>query len=119
MPLRNSNPVKGCTIVLQIEHIDLEFNINASPFSLHATRRSPQTAGGHEERVEGEGRLSLIDGGERGMSGLSRIQREEAVLVVVDVQEALMKKMNPAVAKKVIRNIRTLISGPFLRLLDT
>ncbi|HUL20625.1 MAG TPA: hypothetical protein VLZ10_04170, partial [Thermodesulfobacteriota bacterium] len=33
MPLRNSNPVKGCIIVLQIEHIDLEFNINVFPFS--------------------------------------------------------------------------------------
>ncbi len=44
------------------------------------------------------------------MSGLSRIQREEAVLVVVDVQEALMKKMNPGVAEKVIRNIRTLLA---------
>ncbi len=43
------------------------------------------------------------------MDGLSRIQREEAVLVVVDVQDALMRKMNPGVAEKVIRNIRTLL----------
>ncbi|HVP76673.1 MAG TPA: isochorismatase family protein [Thermodesulfobacteriota bacterium] len=50
------------------------------------------------------------------MSELSRIQREEAVLVVVDVQEALMKKMNPAVAEKVIRNIRTFLA--FARHLD-
>ena len=44
------------------------------------------------------------------MEGLSRIQREEAVLVVVDVQDALMKKMNTGVAGKVIRNIRTLLA---------
>jgi len=44
------------------------------------------------------------------MGGGSRIQREEAALVVVDVQEALMKKMNPAVAEKVTRNIRTLLA---------
>ena len=44
------------------------------------------------------------------MNTLSRIQREEAVLVVVDVQDALMKKMNPGVAEKVIRNIRTLLA---------
>ncbi len=39
-----------------------------------------------------------------------RILREEAVLVVVDVQDALMKKMNPEVGEKVIRNIRTLLA---------
>ena len=44
------------------------------------------------------------------MKALSRIQREEAVLVVVDVQDALMKKMNPGVGEKVIRNIRTLLA---------
>jgi nicotinamidase-related amidase len=44
------------------------------------------------------------------MDALSRIQREEAVLVVVDVQDALMKKMNPGVAEKVVRNIRTLLA---------
>jgi isochorismate hydrolase len=44
------------------------------------------------------------------MNGLSRIQREEAVLVVVDVQDALMKQMNPEVAEKVIRNIRILLA---------
>ncbi len=41
---------------------------------------------------------------------MSRIQREEAVLVIVDVQDALMKKMNPEVGAKVIRNIRTLLA---------
>jgi isochorismate hydrolase len=70
---------EGCLIVLQIEHIGLEFNFNVS------------------------------SRGEPGMSEGSRIQREEAVLVVVDVQDALMKKMNPGVAEKVIRNIRTLL----------
>jgi len=50
------------------------------------------------------------------MSGRSRIQREEAVLVVVDVQDALMRKMNPGVSAKVIRNIRTLLG--FARHLD-
>ena len=44
------------------------------------------------------------------MDALSRIQREEAVLVVVDVQDVLMKKMNQGVAEKVIRNIRTLLT---------
>jgi isochorismate hydrolase len=44
------------------------------------------------------------------MDALSRIQREEAVLVVVDVQEVLMKKMNQGVAENVIRNIRTLLT---------
>jgi len=44
------------------------------------------------------------------MDALSRIQREEAVLVVVDVQDVLMKKMNQGVAENVIRNIRTLLT---------
>ncbi len=44
------------------------------------------------------------------MNALSRIQREEAVLVVVDVQDVLMKQMNQGVAEKVIRNIRTLLA---------
>ncbi len=44
------------------------------------------------------------------MNASSRIQREEAVLVVVDVQDALMKKMNPEVGEKVVRNIRTLLA---------
>jgi isochorismate hydrolase len=41
---------------------------------------------------------------------LSRIEREEAVLVVVDVQDVLMKKMNQEVGKNVIRNIQTLLA---------
>ncbi|HUL21041.1 MAG TPA: hypothetical protein VLZ10_06280, partial [Thermodesulfobacteriota bacterium] len=54
MPLRNSNPVKGCIIVLQIEHIDLEFNINVFPFSPSrnprgAVRRQAATRGGWKE----------------------------------------------------------------------
>ncbi|MBP1695683.1 MAG: hydrolase [Deltaproteobacteria bacterium] len=44
------------------------------------------------------------------MNGLSRIRREKAVLVVVDVQDVLMKQMNQGVAEKVIRNIRTLLA---------
>jgi hypothetical protein len=44
------------------------------------------------------------------MDALSRIQREEAVLVVVDVQDVLMKQMNQGVAEKVIRNIRILLT---------
>lgn len=41
---------------------------------------------------------------------MSRIQREEAVLVVVDVQDVLMKQMEKGVAEKVIRNIRILLA---------
>jgi isochorismate hydrolase len=48
--------------------------------------------------------------GEPEMDALSRIQREKAVLVVVDVQDALMKQMNPGVAEKIIRNIRILLA---------
>jgi len=44
------------------------------------------------------------------MNASSRIQREEAVLVVVDVQDVLMKQMSQEVAEKVIRNIRTLLA---------
>ena len=44
------------------------------------------------------------------MNVLSRIQREEAVLVVVDVQDILMKKMDQGVAANVTRNIRTLLT---------
>jgi len=44
------------------------------------------------------------------MDALSRIQREEAVLVVVDVQDVLMKKMKQGVAENVIRNIRALLT---------
>jgi hypothetical protein len=31
MRLRDPNPIMGCTIVLQIEHIDLEFNMKVFP----------------------------------------------------------------------------------------
>jgi isochorismate hydrolase len=44
------------------------------------------------------------------MDAVSRIEREKAVLVVVDVQDVLMKKMNPEVAENVVRNIRTLLA---------
>lgn len=39
-----------------------------------------------------------------------RLEKEEAVLVIVDVQEVLMKKMDQGIAAKMIRNIRTLIA---------
>jgi hypothetical protein len=32
MTLRDPNPIMGCIIVLQIEHIDLEFNFKVFPF---------------------------------------------------------------------------------------
>jgi isochorismate hydrolase len=44
------------------------------------------------------------------MNALSRIQREKAVLVVVDVQDVLMKKMNQGVAENVVRNIRIFLA---------
>ncbi len=44
------------------------------------------------------------------MNAGSRIEREEAVLVVVDVQDILMKKMDQRVAENVVRNIRTLLA---------
>ena len=44
------------------------------------------------------------------MDAVSRIEKEKAVLVVVDVQDVLMKNMNREVAEKVIRNIRTLLA---------
>jgi isochorismate hydrolase len=43
------------------------------------------------------------------MDSMSRLEREKTVLVVVDVQDVLMKKMDQEVAEKVIRNIRTLL----------
>jgi nicotinamidase-related amidase len=39
-----------------------------------------------------------------------QIEREGAVLVMVDVQEVLMKQMNQEIGKNVIRNIKTLIA---------
>ena len=44
------------------------------------------------------------------MDAGSRIEREKAVLVVVDVQDILMKKMDQPVAENVVRNIRTLLA---------
>ena len=44
------------------------------------------------------------------MDAVSRMEKEEAVLVVVDVQDVLMKRMNQEVREKVIRNIRTLLA---------
>jgi nicotinamidase-related amidase len=38
------------------------------------------------------------------------MEREEAVLVIVDVQDVLMKKMDQEVRKKVIGNIKTLLA---------
>jgi isochorismate hydrolase len=101
----------GGVIVLQIEHIDLEFNIKVHPFPPSLWRSCVARSDGRRSRgVKGKGRLIVIIRGEPEMNALSRIQREEAVLVVVDVQDALMKKMNPGVGEKVIRNIRTLLA---------
>lgn len=44
------------------------------------------------------------------MNPLPRMEREEAVLIIVDVQDLLMKQMDQEVGEKVIRNIRTLIA---------
>jgi nicotinamidase-related amidase len=44
------------------------------------------------------------------MDPLSRIEREKAVLIIVDVQDVLMRKMNQAVGKMVIQNIRILLA---------
>jgi nicotinamidase-related amidase len=48
--------------------------------------------------------------GEKRMDPLSRIERKEVVLVVVDVQDALMKKMDQEVGRNVVRNIQTLLT---------
>jgi nicotinamidase-related amidase len=44
-----------------------------------------------------------------GMDRLLRIEREEAVLIVIDVQEVLMKRMDPETGKKVTQNIKILL----------
>ena len=44
------------------------------------------------------------------MDRLSRIEREKAVLIVIDVQESLMKTMNQEVGRNVTRNIQTLLA---------
>jgi isochorismate hydrolase len=81
-------------IVLQIEHIDLKFNIKVSPFFalLHPSVRRGE--------VKGEVRMNPFGG----------MEREEAVLIIVDVQDLLIKQMNQEVRENVIRNIRTLIT---------
>jgi len=44
------------------------------------------------------------------MDLLSRADRKEAVLIVVDVQEVLMKQMNQKIGENIIRNIKTLLA---------
>jgi isochorismate hydrolase len=44
------------------------------------------------------------------MDRLMHIEREEAVLIIIDVQDALIRNMNQEVGKNVIRNIRTLLT---------
>jgi len=44
------------------------------------------------------------------MDPVSQLDRAEAVLVIVDVQDALMKQMDQEVGKRVIRNIQTLLA---------
>jgi isochorismate hydrolase len=44
------------------------------------------------------------------MDRLSRIEREKAVLIIIDVQEGLMKTMDQEVERNVTRNIRTLLA---------
>ena len=44
------------------------------------------------------------------MNPVSQFDRKEAVLVIVDVQDALMKQMDQEVGKEVIRNIQTLLA---------
>ena len=44
------------------------------------------------------------------MDRFVKMEREEAILIVVDVQDLLMKQMDQEVGENVIRNIRTLIA---------
>ena len=44
------------------------------------------------------------------MGRISRIERNESALVIIDVQEALMKSMIPEVGKNIIRNLQILIT---------
>lgn len=44
------------------------------------------------------------------MNRFTKIDRGQAVLIVVDVQDVLMKQMNQEVGKNVIRNIRILLA---------
>jgi len=48
--------------------------------------------------------------GEIRMNPFVKMEREEAILIVVDVQDLLMKQMDQEVGENVIRNIRTLIA---------
>ena len=51
----------------------------------------------------------MIKGGQR-MEQLLRIEKEEIVLVVIDIQEALMKAMDPEIGKSLPRNLQVLIT---------
>jgi nicotinamidase-related amidase len=44
------------------------------------------------------------------MERLLRIEKEEIVLVVIDIQEALMKAMDPEIGKNLPRNLQVLIT---------
>ena len=44
------------------------------------------------------------------MNPVSQFDRKEVLLVIVDVQNALMKQMDQEVGKKVVRNIQTLLA---------
>ncbi len=43
------------------------------------------------------------------MNPVSHFDKKEAVLVIVDVQDVLMRQMDPAIGKKIVRNIQTLL----------
>jgi isochorismate hydrolase len=44
------------------------------------------------------------------MNPVSQFDRNQAALVIVDVQDALMRRMDQEVGKKVVRNIQTLLA---------
>ena len=44
------------------------------------------------------------------MDRLLRVEKEEIVLVVIDIQEALMKAMDPEIGKNLARNLQILIT---------
>jgi len=44
------------------------------------------------------------------MNRFIKMERDQAVLIVIDVQDVLMKKMDREVGKKVIQNIQTLLT---------
>jgi len=44
------------------------------------------------------------------MDQFMKMEREQAVLIIIDVQEVLMKQMDQEIGKNVIRNIQTLIA---------